>query len=207
MEQPVRKYELPAALAKTEKILFKRLYQVSMRYVDSRTIEELRVFGIPSLGDAKVDTYIENDDFHTYKKIPELMELYQSGINFTFMNPKNTKEIYEIIVEYIQGWKDYMSGSMNAAHPDVEFLTSLDRFAGKVFPHAAAFIPKHVVVDDFFSKFDANLTAQTLIDLTAQKKDATEMTEEAEEQKRIANLRKHTSSEDYFISNTRVLKW
>lgn len=116
--------------------IWERLYMVGIRMKDTYSDEELRHFGLPTTGDARLDQQVHNDLIDRYVTINQMTEWFKNGIPFWVKNHKDTKEIYEVISGYLQCWKEYLDDGINIGGAPIEDLIDLDRLASKVYDHA-----------------------------------------------------------------------
>jgi hypothetical protein len=123
------------------KPLFERLYMVGIRYKDTRSIEEIRHFGMPTVGVASIDAQMHNDMIDTYITINKMVEYFEQGISFFVRNPAETEEIYQVIHAYLLAWKQMLGESVNAGNVPVQDLVNLDRLAAKIYDHAVEHFP------------------------------------------------------------------
>ena len=116
--------------------LWERLYMVGIRYKDTLSLEEIKAFGMPTTGNKQYDQVIHNELVDRYITIDKMVEYHKNGISFYIRNHKETKEIYELISNYLVCWKEYLENGINIGGAPIDDLIALDRLASKIYDHA-----------------------------------------------------------------------
>lgn len=131
-------------IAKLGEPIWVRLFLVSLNYKHSLTTEQIRMFGMPTVGDDKIDSDMQNGLIDKYITIDTMVDYYKEGIPIYIKNHKETKDIYDIISAYLICWKQNLENGINIGGAPIEDLVALDRFASSVYDHAVEHIS-----DDF----------------------------------------------------------
>lgn len=126
-----------------------RVYLVEIKQKENLSESYLRTYGTLTTGDRKLDNEMYSAPVSVYKKIPELMELYELGVEIRFPDPKQCAEIYHLANEMISRMTDSISSGINLQMYDVEGIKRLDDFLKNIFPLAAPYIPKESWFDPF----------------------------------------------------------
>jgi hypothetical protein len=124
--------------------LFHELYRCRIPFVQMRSVEELRLYGIPSVGDPVLDKHMANELQTIDICIDKIYEYWKGGADIRIANVSDTKLIYERISNHLNDWKHYISSRLNQGTAPIEDLIGLDRFANVIYEHA-----KFHMTDDF----------------------------------------------------------
>lgn len=181
-------------LGKLAEPLFKRYYMCSTSYKDSMSVEDVRKFGLIGTGDAEIDRRLHNDLVDKWTTVSSMVEMFKSGTNFYVRNHTDTKEIYDIISAYLNGWKLYIQESMNVSVIPVDDLINLDRLASKVYDHAV----EHFKEDYFTSKTMQQITRSKLYIKPAPSKQSPVSTETIQPDRLPQDVKRHMGSEEFF---------
>lgn len=116
--------------------IWERLFLTSMNYKDSLSTDDIRRFGMPTVGDSTIDADMQNHLIDKYLTIDQMVEFYKQGIPIYVKIHKETKDIYDIISAYLLCWKQNLENGINIGGAPIEDLINLDRFATTVYAHA-----------------------------------------------------------------------
>lgn len=111
----------------------------------TRSIEHLRFFGMPTCGNERLDKEVANELMLTMLTINQMVEYHKSGISIGIVNHADSKMIYEFISNHLNFWKKNLENSLHVRNAPLEDLRLLDTFAGLVYEYAAPqFNTEHV---------------------------------------------------------------
>jgi hypothetical protein len=127
--------------------IWERLFPISVAYKDTMSVDYMRLFGMPTVGDPGLDSSMHSDAVDSYVTIDRMVTYFKEGITVRLRCHTDTKIIYDIITEYLNSWKESLRGGINVGGAPIEDLVLLDRFAATVFPHAS----HHFKEEDSFS--------------------------------------------------------
>jgi polysaccharide pyruvyl transferase WcaK-like protein len=127
--------------------IWQRLFPVSVAYRDTMSVDYMRLFGMPTVGDAGLDSAMHTDAVDSYITIDRMVMYFKEGIAVRLRCHTDTKVIYDILTEYLNGWKDSLRSGINVGGAPIDDLVLMDRFAATVFPHAS----HHFKEEDSFS--------------------------------------------------------
>jgi hypothetical protein len=125
-----------------EHVLKNRLYLVNVNEISDMSMYQIRTFGV------RVNQLSSRDRSHKtriktrYATIVQMVDYFTRGVDFSLDNPSNSKEIYDLLVQMLQAWRDHMGSSVNQGSFPVDLLVSMDAMASKVFGYACAFTPQ-----------------------------------------------------------------
>jgi hypothetical protein len=182
-------------LAKLAEPLFQRYYMCSTTYRDSMSVEDVRKYGLVGTGNAEIDKRLHNDLVDKWTTVNTMVEMFKSGTVFYVRNHADTKEIYDIISAYLNGWKLHIENSINVDSIPVDDLVQLDRLASKVYDHAV----EHFKEDYFVPKLARIATKSRTAFAPAASKTAVVVRERQEVQERLPqDVKRHAGSEEFF---------
>ena len=117
-----------------------RRYLIRIKTIDQASSVEIKQFGLRSSGNRRTDGVIREMTMDRYCGIFGMLDFFVKGIPFSLCNPADSKEIFELIVDYLSAWKNYLSTSFNPLKSPVEGLIQLDLMAGRLYGHATQFM-------------------------------------------------------------------
>lgn len=108
------------------------------------TVDDYEVFGIPVSGDPALDEVDMKEWVTTTRPISELVEMYEHGKEFYFVNSADMEGVFNIIVDYTNFIAWYINNSINLTYYKAEenpklqqLLTDvvkLQNLGNKIFP-------------------------------------------------------------------------
>lgn len=115
--------------------VFHVIYPCKIPYIHTRSIEDIRRFGMPSSGFREFDTGQENTLEDRYLTINEMLTHWKNGVNVR-CKYDDTVKIYEAITKYLNYWLAHIRTTFSTNHVPVEDLQDLDAFANVVYDKA-----------------------------------------------------------------------
>ena len=131
----------------------RRVYLVAIKQSDNLTADQIRIYGTPTLGNKSYDNMMLSQPVHVYRRIVEIMEMYERGVEITFPKPKTCHDIYVLCNELLTRYGNAVRSGSNLRLYSVEAILKIDEFLRKLFPLAAPFIPKKSSSETFLSTF------------------------------------------------------
>ncbi len=119
--------------------IWTNLYRVSVKYKDSLSIDSIRQFGTPTVGDDGIDFDIQNQPLHVMITINDMVEYFKSGTRVTLHDNLDAERIYSIINKYLQAWRDQLNHGLNIGDAPYDDLVLLDEFAIMLHPVAVSY--------------------------------------------------------------------
>ena len=117
--------------------IFNELFMCRVANIQTMSAEYIAHFGTPDSGDPVVDRETANESVIKMLTINQMAEFFKQGTLVYVVNLKDTKVIYERIVDHLNAWKQRMSDTLNNSNAPIDDLLLLDRLAGSVYKHAA----------------------------------------------------------------------
>ena len=117
--------------------IWERLFKASVAYKESASVDYIRLFGLPTVGDATLDSQMHNQQIETYMTINKMVEYFKIGVSVSVLVHSDTKLIYQIISDYLNAWKEQLDKGINVGNAPIDDLVLLDQFAAVVHDHAA----------------------------------------------------------------------
>lgn len=132
----------------------KRFY-ASVPNIQTRSPDHIRAFGTPTSGDKARDKASADERLETTITIRDMVVYHSQGIVVGLLKRDDTKIVYDILMEYLNTWKTYITSSLlTRVEAPYDDLVLMERFlASAVFPHAVQFKQKsNVVSESWLSK-------------------------------------------------------
>jgi hypothetical protein len=127
------------------------LFRVSIPYLQSRTMEDLKRYGVTLTGIQEYDEAVNEEWITTAISIVRMVELYKEGVPIRVLDVKDTKTIYEYISLHIQAWKVRLERGINLGDAPIDDLIDMDQFASVVYAEA-----KYQFTREYADSFTAN---------------------------------------------------
>ena len=112
------------------------LYRVRLPYIQSRSIDDLKKYGVALTGVSEIDKDIKNQLITVMLPISQMVEYFKEGTSVRICSQSDVKEIYDSISDHIMAWKDRLSNGLNLGNSPIEDLIAMDQFAHAVYEHA-----------------------------------------------------------------------
>lgn len=116
--------------------LWDKYFRVRMLYLHSRSIEQIRRYGMRVSGVEEIDQHLDKQEIVTEANIDRMFEKWRAGVTVKVVNYSDTAEIYKIIHSHLIAWAEYLSQGVNIGNAPLKDLIELDQFAGVVYDKA-----------------------------------------------------------------------
>lgn len=137
----------------TYKDLWDRYYTVKMLYLHSRSVEQVRRFGVRISGVDEIDRYLDRQEITTQLNIDSMFEKHRQGVTIRVLRYEDTAEIYNVIHSHLIAWAEYLSTGVNIGNAPLKDLIELDAFAAVVYDKAKSVFSKEEKVSALASNF------------------------------------------------------
>ena len=137
----------------TYKDLWDRYYTVKMLYLHSRSVEQVRRFGVRISGVDEIDRYLDRQEITTQLNIDSMFEKHRQGVTIRVLRYEDTSEIYNVIHSHLIAWAEYLSTGVNIGNAPLKDLIELDAFAAVVYDKAKSVFSKEEKVSALASNF------------------------------------------------------
>lgn len=146
----------PTPVEDTRIGIFKKRFRVRVPYIETLSVEEIRMHGMPCSGIDKLDQAVAKDLVDRYYTIAEMVEFMRRGVTLRIPKYDDTKKIYEYIQAHLLAWKEELLTQHNASYAPLEDLIDLDKFAVLVYSKAKYVFKSHNA-GDFVARSLASL--------------------------------------------------
>lgn len=137
----------------TYKDLWDRYYTVKMLYLHSRSVEQVRRYGVRISGIDEIDRYLDRQEITTQLNIDSMFEKHRQGVTIRVLRYEDTAEIYNVIHSHLIAWAEYLSTGVNIGNAPLKDLIELDAFASVVYDKAKSVFSKEEKVSALASNF------------------------------------------------------
>lgn len=127
------------------KAIWEHLYMVSIPELASRTLDDIRLYGVAITGIKEIDDDAKTRYMNAMRTIDDMVEYYRRGVPVRVCNYSDTAEIYKAINAHLYAWKTQLEHGVNIGNAPMDDLILMDEFANKVYDHA-----KYVFTQEFF---------------------------------------------------------
>lgn len=139
----------------TDYYIFHEKYMCSVPYLASRSKEDIREFGVPSVGIKEMDNALISERIPRYLTIAQMLKFYKEGTTVGVSKESDTKRIYERITDHLEAWKVQLSRGLNNGDAPIEDLIDLDNFANSVYKHARHHMTEEIVHSFLLRQMDS----------------------------------------------------
>lgn len=136
--------------------IFDILYKCRIPVVATKSLEEIKLFGMYSTGDKNMDKAQSREMTTTYLSIASMADYYSQGAQVAIVDHSEVKQIYEDVTRHIMAWREVLDSGINIGLAPVDDLIALDQFAAAVYEHAK-FNFDRTVVDSINIKYLAKV--------------------------------------------------
>jgi hypothetical protein len=109
--------------------IFDYMYYIRVPYMATKSVEEIRLTGVPKSGIKAVDMAKATEKINIYATLNTMIELYKVGVPIYVINKKDSIEIFNAINEHIANWHESLRTSINSYAVPYEDLVVMDEFA------------------------------------------------------------------------------
>lgn len=120
----------------TAEIIFTRLFKCRIPNLQTMSEDYIRIFGMPTTGDAGIDNELANEWITTMLTIEKMAEYHKQNVQLKIVRYEDVKEIYDHISNHLQAWRHQIENGINIGDAPIEDLILLDDFANTVYDHA-----------------------------------------------------------------------
>jgi hypothetical protein len=166
------------------KQIWEKLFDIRIQQKYIQSEEELRLFGLPTVGDSYLDAQMHNQLVDVMITINHMVEYYRKGITVRVSKHEDTKIIYEIIRDYLIAWNHKLLNGINIGVAPLDDLTLLDQFAASIYPHAKS----HFKIEDINNKALQSFGASAVIGRNSFTNVPVEKVEENEKYESMAQI-------------------
>lgn len=153
-------YEAYKTLVKYGTPIWEDLFMVEIPYKNTRSILELKEFGLPSTGNSYLDREAHNELITVYLTVDALVEHYRVGTTMRFPRNEDTYAIYDMVMKYTRQWAYILSHGVNTSTVPIEDLLLLDKFAEKLLVQAKMFCGDRIDTTQSLTAMFGNMFGQ-----------------------------------------------
>lgn len=149
---------LPPSERDTRYNIWYKKYKCRLRLIETRSIDELREYGMPTVFDKEYDNATANELVIRMLTVNEMVEYYKKNVSIFVVNYDDTKLIYDDIMTHLKAWKHYLDTTlMSSGDAPVEDLILLDKFANIVYKHAVHLFSNDYITSSLFNRMQGVL--------------------------------------------------
>ena len=149
---------LPPSERDTRYNIWYKKYKCRLRLIETRSIDELREYGMPTVFDKEYDNATANELVIRMLTVNEMVEYYKKNVSIFVVNYDDTKLIYDDIMTHLKAWKHYLDTTlMSSGDAPVEDLILLDKFANIVYKHAVHLFSNEYITSSLFNRMQGVL--------------------------------------------------
>lgn len=130
--------------------LWKNHYPVRVRQRDLVSDDEIKAWGMFSVGDAADDKHMQDDWVDTQMLIVDMVNLVKVGKTLILTQQQDTKHIFDLVDRYLTLWRNAIAVEINIRKAPIMDLIHLAEFAVKLYPFAATMVVP-TVKEKFFN--------------------------------------------------------
>lgn len=123
-------------LKRTKEIYETKLFKVTVPVVSTMSIEEIRAYGVYQSGNKDVDRSMTGNTVNVMITTKAILDYFKQGVTIRLPKPNDIKEIYTVIQNYLNAWRNTLENGINLIEAPTEDLIELDSLAEEVFSRA-----------------------------------------------------------------------
>jgi hypothetical protein len=139
---------------KTDIKVWEYLYRVRVPYLQYRSIDDIKKFGVGLSGISEIDNDKTNEIIAVMIPISKMVECFSNGVSVLIPNSTDIKDIYDAISDHINAWKKMLQNGINIGDAPIDDLIDMDKFANSVYSYA-----KYEFTPDILNSIIANQLA------------------------------------------------
>lgn len=120
----------------TREGIFDVLYKCRVPVTATKTLEQIKQFGMYSTGDKNLDKAQSRALTTTFLSIAAMTNLHRNGASISIVDYNDIKKIYDAISRHLVSWKNQLDNSVNPGNAPIDDLIALDHFAVDIYEHA-----------------------------------------------------------------------
>lgn len=120
--------------------LFNVKFLCRVPYLESRSLEDIRMFGTPHVGIPEFDEQTSKELVDRLLTISEIADYFEKGVSVYVKRMEDTKTIYDHIRKHLMTWEAHLQRSFDTKGAPIDDLVRLDKLAQSVYAHAKPFI-------------------------------------------------------------------
>lgn len=107
-------------------------YRVKMNELESRSIADIKFFGVRSSGNKRIDDALRNQHVYRYISIEKMVEYNEQSCLMGFTGIDDLKKIYQALHKHMVAWKNALGYGVNIYGAPVTDLLAMDRFSDAI---------------------------------------------------------------------------
>jgi len=111
-------------------------FKIRVPYLQSRSMDYIKRYGVNITGIAEIDKDINNQLLTTMAPISTMLDYFKEGVTVRVVKASDTELIYKYISEHIHAWKMRLERGINIGDAPIDDLILMDKFANVVYEHA-----------------------------------------------------------------------
>ena len=127
---------VPPEQRDTRWYIWSELFQVRISNIENMSLDYLKHFGMPAIGESQYDQATANELITTMIPIARMVDCFEKGVKVYISKPSDTKIIYDHIQAHLIAWKQKLEDGMNVRDAPIKDLMMMDKFANAIYEHA-----------------------------------------------------------------------
>jgi hypothetical protein len=142
----------------TTKDIWEYLFLARVPYLHSKSINELKMFGVRLTGVKSEDANIKNEWLTSYLSIAQMVDYHKDGVPIKIVEHSELPKMYEFISKHLSAWKHQLEVGINIGNAPIDDLIAMDNFATTLYDQAVHQFTREIV-DSAVAKHMLGLTS------------------------------------------------
>jgi len=112
------------------------LYKVRMPYLQSRSTEDMRKYGVRLSSNDMLNQSISDEWITTLISVSQMVDYFGEGVPIQVVNSSEIKTIYQDLTDHLLQWKSILEKGINIGDAPMDDLILMDEFASTLFSFA-----------------------------------------------------------------------
>lgn len=123
-------------LHKTDVKVWEYLYKVRVPFLQYRSLDHIKTFGVHLTGIPEIDNDKTNEIISVMIPVAKMVECYVNGVSVLVPSSTDIKDIYDTISDHIHAWKKMLQNGINIGDAPIDDLIAMDKFANSIYTYA-----------------------------------------------------------------------
>ena len=123
-------------------------YRVKMNELESRSISDIKFFGVRVTGNKKIDEALKNQHIFRWITIAQMVDYNEQSCLMGFGSIDDLKKIYQALYRHMLAWRRALSYGVNIYGSPIEDLLAMDRFCDNIWTKICYYITNSDLSND-----------------------------------------------------------
>ena len=123
-------------------------YRVKMNELESRSIADVKMFGVRVTGNKKIDEALKNQHIFRWITIDQMVDYNEQSCLMGFGSIEDMKKIYQALYRHLLAWRKALAYGVNIYGSPIMDLLAMDRFCDSIWTKICYYVTNSDISDD-----------------------------------------------------------